>query len=70
MKRIIKAGFNSIPKILKMSKEDFGKVEGFKEKMIDKDITAYKQRQKKRLVKIMAVSNVLGRGLGERKWVQ
>lgn len=68
VKRIIKAGFNSIPKILKMSKEDFGKVEGFKEKMIDKVYNSIQTKTKEAsLVKIMAVSNVLGRGLGERK---
>jgi len=68
VKRIIKAGFKSIPKILKMTKEDFGKVEGFKEKMIDKVHNSIQIKTKEAtLVKIMAVSNVLGRGLGERK---
>ena len=68
VKRIIKAGFKSIPKILKMTKEDFGKVEGFKEKMIDKVHNSIQKKTKEAtLVKIMAVSNVLGRGLGERK---
>ncbi len=68
VKRIIKAGFKSIPKILKMTKKDFEKVEGFKEKMIDKVYNSMQAKTKEAsLVKIMAVSNVLGRGLGERK---
>jgi NAD-dependent DNA ligase len=33
--RIFEAGFDSVPKILKMSKADFTKVDGFKEKMIN-----------------------------------
>ena len=68
VKRIIKAGYNSIPKILKMTKKDFEKVEGFKEKMIDKVHNSIRTKTKDAtLVKIMSVSNVLGRGLGERK---
>ena len=36
VKRIIAAGFDSVPKILRMTKADFGIVEGFKQKMVDK----------------------------------
>ena len=68
VKRIINAGFNSIPKILKMTKDDFEKVEGFKDKMIDKVYNSIQiKTTEASLVKIMSVSNVLGRGLGEKK---
>ena len=68
IKRIMNAGFSSVPSILKMEKVDFEKVEGFKSKMIDK---VYKSIQEKvgkaSLLDIMVASGKLGRGLGERK---
>ena len=36
IKRIMKAGYDSVPKILAMNKDDFLKVEGFKEKLATK----------------------------------
>ena len=68
VKRIMKAGYDTIPKILKMSKTDFEKVEGFKEKMINKVQEGIKEKVAgANLLKIMVASNMLGRGLGERK---
>ena len=68
VKRIIKAGFNTIPAILKMTREDFEKVEGFGEKMIDKVHTGIRDKVKSAsLISIMAASNMFGRGIGERK---
>lgn len=68
VKRIMKAGFDTIPKILRMSKQDFGKVEGFKEKMAEKVYTSIQTKIKQAsLVQIMVASNMLGRGLGEKK---
>jgi NAD-dependent DNA ligase len=68
IKRIMNAGFSSVPSILKMEKVDFEKVEGFKSKMIEK---VYKSIQEKvgkaSLLDIMVASGKLGRGLGERK---
>ena len=64
----MKAGYNSIPKILRMSKQDFGKVEGFKEKMAEKVHTGIQNKVKNAsIVQIMVASNMLGRGLGEKK---
>ena len=68
VKRIMKAGFDTIPKILRMSKQDFGKVEGFKEKMAEKVYTSIQTKiNQASLVQIMVASNMLGRGLGEKK---
>jgi len=68
VKRILKAGFNSVPKILKMSKTDFEGVEGFKSKMIEKVYTSIHEKvDNASLLEIMAASNLFGRGIGERK---
>jgi NAD-dependent DNA ligase len=67
VKRIIKAGYNSVPKILHMKKSDFEKVEGFKQKMIDKIHDGIKDKvASASLIDIMAASNLLGRGIGMR----
>lgn len=68
VKRLMKTGYNSIPKILHMTKQDFGKVEGFKEKMAEKVHSGIQNKVKNAsLVQIMVASNTLGRGLGEKK---
>jgi NAD-dependent DNA ligase len=68
VRRIMKAGFKSVAAILKMGKSDFEKVEGFKQKMIDKISEGIKTKVAgASLLNIMVASNVLGRGLGERK---
>ena len=66
--RLMKAGFNTIAKIIYMKKEDFKTVEGFGEKMVDKIYDGiHLKLEEASLVKIMSASNMLGRGLGERK---
>ena len=68
VKKIMKAGYTSVPAILKMSKEDFQKVEGFKTKMVNKIYDGIKtQIGKASLLDIMAASNKFGRGIGKRK---
>jgi hypothetical protein len=68
VKRLSKEGFNSVPKILKMSVSDFEKVEGFKTKMAEKLHSSIKEKvEKASLLDIMVASNKLGRGLAERK---
>lgn len=68
VKRIINAGYKSIPSILKMTKKDFENVEGFKEKMINKVYNSIQENiAKATLLDIMVASNILGRGLGARK---
>ena len=66
--RIVKAGFNTIPKILKMTISDFDTVEGFKEKMATKIVNGIQENIKKAsLAQIMAHSNLLGRGFSMTK---
>ena len=66
IKRIVDAGFNSISKILAMKKEDFLKVEGFKEKTANKLFEGIQtQIEKASLAKLLAASNIFGRGFGE-----
>ena len=68
VKRIMKAGYNSICKILDMDEKDFLNVEGFKEKMAKKVYDSISSKVKDAsLIKIMAASNKFGRGIGERK---
>lgn len=66
--RLVEAGFDSIPKILKMSKNDFLTIDGFKEKMAEKLHKGIAEKAKAAsLVTIMSASNLLGRGFGDRK---
>jgi len=68
IKKIMKAGYRTIPDILKMTKEDFEKVEGFKEKMVNKIHEGIQMKiEKASLITIMASSNKFGRGIGKRK---
>ena len=68
VKRIVTAGFDSVPKIIKMTKTDFETVEGFKAKMIEKVYTSLHDKiEKASLLEIMAASNKFGRGIGEKK---
>lgn len=66
--RIIEAGFDTIPKILNMKKNDFLTIEGFQEKMADKlyNGIAYKIKESS-LSSIMSASNMLGRGFSDKK---
>ena len=68
VKKIIKAGYNTICKFLEMSEEDFLKIDGFKEKMAKKlKENIASSIEKATLLKIMAASGKFGRGIGERK---
>jgi NAD-dependent DNA ligase len=68
IKRMIQAGFDSVPKILKMTISDLLQVEGFKEKTAQKLYTNIQaQIQSANLVTIMAASNIFGRGFNNKK---
>tara|TARA_B100001063_G_scaffold209986_1_gene207310 strand:- start:556 stop:3930 length:3375 start_codon:yes stop_codon:yes gene_type:complete len=66
--RLMKGGFDSVPKILKMSESDFLKVEGFKKKMSAKIYEGIREKlESVKLSKLMANTNVFGRGMGQRR---
>ena len=68
VKRIIQAGHNTVAKILQMTISDFLEVEGFQEKMASKICSSiHTQIDKAGIVKLLAASNQMGRGMGERK---
>ena len=66
--RIIEASFNTVPKIINMTIEDFLKVEGFKSTMANKIHNGIKEKlSAASLVTLMSASNLFGRTFGERK---
>jgi DNA ligase (NAD+) len=68
VKRIIEAGFNTVQKIIYMTKDDFLKVDGFKEKMATKICEGIKTKlSEASLVTLMSSSNIFGRGFSDKK---
>ena len=68
IKRIMDAGFATIPGVLKMSKNDLMSVEGFKEKMATKVYNSIQEKIKSvSLPTLMAATNIFGRGMGPRR---
>jgi NAD-dependent DNA ligase len=62
------AGFNSVAKILAMSKADFLTIEGFKGKMAEKLHSGIQQKvAAASLGDLMAASNMFGRGFSDKK---
>ena len=69
IKRMIKTGYDTIPKIISMTNEDYMKVDGFKEKLATKIYENIKEKVKvTSLPELMAASNIFGRGFGTRKF--
>ena len=68
VEKLYNANYDTIKKILSATKDDFLKLEGFKDKSAENLVNSIKNSTKNvSLVKIMAASNTLGAGLGERK---
>jgi NAD-dependent DNA ligase/DNA polymerase/3'-5' exonuclease PolX len=66
--RIIQAGYDNVPEIIKMKVDDFLQVEGFKEKTANKLYNGIKEKiDTASLVTIMSASNMFGRGFSEKK---
>ena len=66
--RIMKAGFDSVPKILKMTIAEFKTVDGFKEKMATKLHDNIRDKiGAASLDTIMAASNIFGRGFSDKR---
>jgi DNA ligase (NAD+) len=66
--RIIECGFNTIPKIINMTINDFLKIEGFATIMASKIHAGIKQQLTSvSLITLMSASNLFGRGFSEKK---
>jgi NAD-dependent DNA ligase len=66
--RIIETGYDTVPKIIKMSIADFLKVDGFKEKMATKLYTGIQEKLgTASITSLMAASNIFGRGFSDKK---
>jgi DNA ligase (NAD+) len=66
--KLIAAGFDSVPKILRMEKADFLKVEGFQDKTATKLMEGIRDKvAAASLATIMAESNKLGRGFSTKR---
>jgi NAD-dependent DNA ligase len=66
--RIIAAGFETVPKVIRMTKTDFLKVEGFKEKLATKIYEGIqKQLAEASIVTLMSASNIFGRGFSDKR---
>ena len=66
--KLVKAGYDNIPKVMSLTVDDFLELEGFQDKLANK---LYNNLQdalgKLNILTLMAASNVFGRGFGERK---
>ena len=68
VKRIMEAGFDTVPKILSMSQDDFLSVEGFKSKLATKIFTGIHDKLAvASLPQLMNATNIFGRGFGTKK---
>ena len=68
VEKIVNAGYDSVPKILKLTKDDYLKIDGFKEKTSAKLYEGIKQKvEDAPMYKLMAVSNKFGRGFSSKK---
>jgi len=66
--RIIQAGYDTVPEIIKMEVNDLLEVEGFKDKTANKLYNGIKEKiDAASLVTIMSASNVFGRGFSEKR---
>ena len=68
VKRIMAGGFDTIPKIIAMTKDELLAVEGFQEKMAQKiHFGIFHKLQETSLPELMHATNIFGRGFGTKK---
>ena len=68
-KRIIDAGFDTIPKIIKMTQEDFLSIDGFKDKLSAKIKGGIETGLKRAtLAELMQATNIFGRGFAVKRF--
>ena len=66
--KLIKAGYNSVKKIISMKKEEVSKIDGLGEKSAEKICNGIKERLRSAtMVTLMSASNLFGRGFAEKK---
>ena len=66
--KMVDAGYDSVPKILAMTKEQILSIDGFKEKMAEKlHFGILNKTENASLSKLMSVSNMFGRGFSDKK---
>jgi NAD-dependent DNA ligase len=66
--RIIKSGYDTVPKIIQMDVNELLQVEGFKDKIANKLYSGIKEKiDAASLITIMSASNVFGRGFSEKR---
>ena len=69
VKKFIDAGYNTIPLIISMTREQYLDIPGFKQKMSDKIYDGIKSRMNESsLPLLMDATNIFGRGFGEKKF--
>ena len=68
VKKVFDAGFNTIPKVLTMTVEDFLTIQGFKIKMATKISDGMKEKlDNTSLYELMVATNIFGRGIGKSR---
>ena len=70
VKKFRKAGFTKIQDVLNIQRDDLLKLDGFGTKSADKIVESLhkiKEEMRENIPKVMALSGVLGRGMGEKK---
>jgi DNA ligase (NAD+) len=66
--RLIKAGYDTVPKIIHMKEADYLQVDGFKSKMANKIYTGIRDKLKEAsIITLMSASNIFGRGFSDKK---
>ena len=69
IKKIIDAGYNTIPLIISLTREQYLGIPGFKQKMSDKIYDGIKDKMHEAsLSLLMDATNIFGRGFGEKKF--
>ena len=69
VKRISGAGFDTIPKIIRMTKEDFLTIDGFKDKLSTKISAGIAEKLKTvALPQLMQATNIFGRGFAVKRF--
>ena len=68
VEKVYEKGYQTIPKILSLQKENLVEMDGIKEKTAEKIMKGMKESiEKISLPKLLSLSNIFGRGFGEKK---